>query len=86
MRYVIVAIGFVLVWFVVAVVVGIVVVMVIGPKEPALVGIGIGGSLHNIPGTIIGFLVALHSARTSLRLSKEKAQKKKAKREEEEGY
>lgn len=66
-------IGFLLVWFVVAVVVGAIMGMIFtGPNEHAVMA-GIGLDWRNIPGTILGALAGLQSFRASIKGRKKKS-------------
>ena len=51
-RYVVGVIGFLLVWLVVAVVVGFIVTFFVPPTEGHIVRLGIGMDWRNLPGTI----------------------------------
>lgn len=62
-------IGFLLVWLVVAVIVGWAVVAVFPPADKVTM-IGIGLDWRNIPGTVLGFFAGIHSFLASVRKSK----------------
>jgi hypothetical protein len=71
-RYIVGAIGFLLVWIVVAAVVGYVVWMFFPPSTEQRAGtqhiyIGIGLDWRNLPGTILGLLAGIQSFRVSVR-------------------
>jgi len=66
-RYVVGVIGFLLVWFVVAVIVGTVMAMIFTRPGEDVVMAGIGLDWRNIPGTILGVLAGLQSLRASIR-------------------
>jgi hypothetical protein len=75
-RYIVGAIGFLLVWFVVAAVIGLVMVMVFpAPSGSSRVMVGIGSDWRNIPGTILGLLAGIQSFRASIRGPKKKDDK-----------
>lgn len=65
-RYVVGVISFFLVWFVVAVVVGLVINM-ISPPPGGTTTIGIGWSGRSLPGTLLGLLAGAQSFRASIR-------------------
>jgi hypothetical protein len=71
-RYIVGAIGFLLVWFVVAVVVGLVVTFFFPPANGEMVRLGIGLQWRNLPGDILGLLAGIHSFRASVRPPKKK--------------
>lgn len=73
-RYIVAAIGFLLVWFVVAVLVGLV-IAVIFPPPGRLWSAGIGLGWRNLPGTILGLLAGIQSFRASVRGPKTKGDK-----------
>jgi hypothetical protein len=92
MRYFVAGVGFLLVWFVVAVVVGIVIVIVFPPQANANIGfgirfgfgviignamVGIGTDWWNLPGTALGLLAGMHSWRASLEAARRKDAKKR---------
>ena len=70
-RYIVGAIGFLLVWFVVAVVVGLLVALVFPPPSGRAFT-GIGWDWRNLPGTILGLLAGIQSFRASVRGPKKK--------------
>jgi hypothetical protein len=71
-RYIAGAIGFLLVWFVVAVVVGFIVTFFVPPANSQTVRLGIGIDWRNLPGTILGLLAGIQSFRVSVKGSKKK--------------
>ena len=70
-RYIVGAIGFLLVWFVVAVVVGLGMAMLFPPGRGYFMA-GISLDWRNLPGTILGLLAGVQSFRTSVRGPKKK--------------
>ena len=73
-RYIVGAIGFLLVWLAVAVVVGLVVALVFPPPGGrAFTGINFGW--RNLPGTVLGLLAGIQSFRASVRGPKKKDEK-----------
>ena len=66
-RYIVGAIGFLLVWLVVAVVVGFIVTFFIPPTDGHIVRLGIGMDWRNLPGTILGLFAGIQSFRASVR-------------------
>ena len=70
MKYVTAGIAFVLIWFGTSFLIGLILVFIIKPDYPVLVGVGF--DWINLPGTIIGFFAGLHSARATIRKAKEK--------------
>ena len=69
-RYVVGIIGFLLVWCVVAIVIGLVMAFLFPPTgDRAMVGIGM--DWRNLPGTVLGLLAGVHSFRASIREPKE---------------
>jgi hypothetical protein len=70
MRYIVGFIGFLLVWFVVAVLVGFIVTFFIPPADGHIVQLGIGMDWRNLPGTILGLLAGIQSFRASVRPKK----------------
>jgi hypothetical protein len=66
-RYIVGAIGFLLVWFVVAVVVGLGVTLIFPVTEGRAFS-GIGFDWRNLPGTILGLLAGIQSFRVSVRV------------------
>jgi uncharacterized membrane protein (DUF485 family) len=71
-RYVVGVIGFLLVWFVVAVVVGFIVTFFVAPAHGETVKLGLGLDWRNLPGTILGLLAGIQSFRASVREPKKK--------------
>ncbi len=71
-RYVVAAIGFLLVWFVVAIIIGFIMVLIFPVSGNRLAMVGIGGDWRNIPGTILGLLAGIQSFRASVRAAKKK--------------
>ncbi|HTI97294.1 MAG TPA: hypothetical protein VL527_00215 [Dongiaceae bacterium] len=67
LRYIVGAIGFVLVWFVVAIVVGIGMALLFPPPPGTQVLLGIGFDWRNLPGSILGLLAGIQSFRASIR-------------------
>lgn len=76
MRYIVAGLGFLLVWLIVAVVVGFAMLLLFPPKTQ-LVTVGIGLDWRNCPGTFLGLLAGIHSWRASLRAARKKDEKKK---------
>ena len=72
-RYIVGAIGFLLVWFVVAVVVGAIMAMIFQRPGERVVMAGIGLDWRNIPGTILGALAGVQSFRASIKERKKKS-------------
>src|SRR4051812_47518185 len=69
-RYIVGAIGFVLVTFVVAIIVGFIMMLVFPPAgERVMVGIGL--DWRNVPGTLLGIFAGIHSFRASIREPKQ---------------
>ena len=66
MRYVVGAVGFVFVWLVVAVLVGLGMAMIFPPPGGRFMA-GIGLDWRNLPGTILGLLAGVQSFRASVR-------------------
>lgn len=64
-RYIVGVIGFLLVWFVVAVIVGTIMAMIFPRPNAHVVIAGIGWDWRNIPGTILGWLAGYQSFRAS---------------------
>ena len=60
------AIGFFLVWFVVAVIVGWIMALLFPPSSGTF-AVGIGLDWRNIPGTILGMLAGIQSFRASVK-------------------
>jgi len=73
-RYIVGAIGFLLVWFVVAIVIGFIMALIF-PVPGGQTMVGIGGGWRNIPGTVLGLLAGIQSFRASIRASKKKDDK-----------
>lgn len=63
--YVLAVIEFLLVWYATALLVGLVMLVVAGPDAPTV--IGIGSDPVSLPGTVLGALAGLRSARVRLR-------------------
>jgi len=74
MKYVVAGIAFVFIWFAVSVLTGLVLMFLIKPDHPVVVGIGF--DWLNLPGTILGFLAGLHSAKASICAANKKFEKK----------
>jgi len=72
MNYVVAGIGFVVVWFVVAIVCSFVMEEILPPPQDNAV-------LVFLPGTIVGFFAGLHSWRASLRVAGKKRVQKQDK-------
>ena len=68
------AIGFLLVWFVAAIVIGFVMALIF-PVPGGQTMVGIGGGWRNLPGTVIGLPAGIQSFRASVRASKKKDMK-----------
>ena len=66
-RYIVGAIGFLLVWFVVAVIVGVIMGMIFPPPSGGYIFAGIGLNWQSLPGTILGLLAGIQSFRVSVR-------------------
>jgi Na+/H+-dicarboxylate symporter len=66
-RYIVGAIGFLLVWGVVAIVVGYIVTMFVPPPHGETIRLGVGLDWRNLPGTILGLLAGIQSFRASVR-------------------
>lgn len=73
-RYIVGAIGFLLVWFVVAVVIGIGMAMLFPPPGDTFMA-GISPDWRNLPGTILGLFAGVQSFRASVRGPKKKDDK-----------
>ena len=73
-RYVVGAIGFLLVWVVVAGVIGFVMVMIFPPAGKTVM-VDIGLDWRNIPGTLLGLLAGVQSFRRSVRPPQKKTDK-----------
>jgi Na+/H+-dicarboxylate symporter len=65
-KYIVGIIGFLFVWFVVAVIIGIVMVLVFPPPQGPFIA-GIRLDWRNLPGTVLGFLAGIHSFRASIK-------------------
>jgi hypothetical protein len=76
MKYIVAVIAFVFIWFAVSFLIGLIMLAIIRPDHPVVVGIGF--DWINLPGTILGFLAGLHSAKASIRAANRKSEKKKA--------
>lgn len=74
-RYIVGAIGFLLVWFVVAVVIGLLMAMLFPPPAGRLVMAGINFDWRNLPGAILGLFAGIQSFRASVRGPKKKDEK-----------
>jgi len=66
-RYVVGAIGLLLVWFVVAVVIGLGMAMLFPPPGGRLIMAGISLDWRNLPGTLLGLVAGIQSFRASVR-------------------
>ena len=71
-RYIVGAIGFLLVWFVVAVVIGFIVTIIFPTTNGGTTRLGIIFDWRNLPGVILGLLAGIQSFRTSVRHPKMK--------------
>jgi hypothetical protein len=60
-------IGLLLVWFVVAVIVGVIMGMIFPPPSGGYIFAGIGFNWQSLPGTILGLLAGIQSFRASVR-------------------
>lgn len=65
MKYIVAGISFFFIWFAVALIVGFILLAIFPTKTPMTVGIGF--DWRNLPGTFLGLLAGIHSARTSLK-------------------
>lgn len=74
-RYIVGVIGFLLVWFVVAVVFGAIMAMIFPRPDERVVFVGIGLDWRNIPGTILGALAGIQSFRASVNERKKQSVK-----------
>ena len=74
-RYIVGVIGFLLVWFVVAVIIGWIVTFFIPPASGERVILGIGLDWRNLPGTILGLFAGIQSFRASVRDPRKKFDK-----------
>jgi hypothetical protein len=74
-RYIVGAIGFLLVWGVVAIVVGLIVTMFVPPPHGEAVKLGVFLDWRNLPGTILGLLAAIQSFRALVKEPKKKDDK-----------
>ena len=66
-RYIVGAIGFLLVSFVVAMMVGFIVIFFFPPANGERVMLGLGLDWRNLPGTVLGLLAGIQSFRASVR-------------------
>jgi hypothetical protein len=66
-RYIVGIIGLLLVWFVVAVIVGVIMGMIFPPPSGGYIFAGIGFNWQSLPGTILGLLAGIQSFRASVR-------------------
>lgn len=66
-RYTVGIVGFFLVWFLVAVIVGMIMAIFFQRPNQQLIFAGIGLDWRNIPGTILGLLAGIHSFRASIK-------------------
>jgi hypothetical protein len=74
-RYIVGVIGFLLVWLIVAVVVGLGMAMLFPRPGGSVVMVGIGPDWRNIPGAVLGLLAGIQSFRASTRGRKKKTDK-----------
>ena len=68
-RYIVGAVGFVFVWFVIAVVIGLGMALLFPPGRGDFMA-GVSLDWRNLPGTILGLLAGIQSFRASVRGSK----------------
>jgi hypothetical protein len=66
-RYIVGVIGFLLVWFVIAVVVGFIMVLLFPRPGEHIAFVGIGLDWRNLPGEILGFFGGIGSFRASIK-------------------
>jgi len=66
-RYIVGITGLLIVWFVVAVVVGFIIEMIFQPPSGGFIFAGIGLNWQSVPGTILGLLAGIQSFRASVR-------------------
>ena len=64
-RYIVGAIGFILVGGMVAIVIGFIMALLFPPSDRFIVGVGM--DWRNLPGTVLGLLAGIHSFRVSIR-------------------
>ena len=74
MKYVTATIAFLFIWLASAFLIGLVIAMFVKVDHPIMIGIGFDPL--NLPGTIIGLLAGIHSARATIRKANAKAAKK----------
>jgi len=74
MKYIVAGIAFVFIWFAVSFLTGLIMLAIIKPDPPVVVGIGF--DRINLPGTVLGFLAGLYSAKASIRAANKKSEKK----------
>jgi hypothetical protein len=74
MKYVVAGITFVFIWLAASFLIGLIMLVIIRPDHPVVVGIGF--DWINLPGTILGFIAGLHSAKASIRAANKKSSKK----------
>lgn len=79
-RYIVGVVGFLLVWFVVAVVIGVVMALLFPLPGRSFVA-GIALDWRNLPGTLLGLLAGLHSFRASVARPKSETEADKKMRE-----
>lgn len=72
-RYAVGVIGFLLVWFIVAVIVGLGMTTLFPRPGGSVVMVGIGPDWRNVPGAILGFFAGIQSFRASTRERKKKS-------------
>ena len=74
-RYVVGVIGLLLVWFVVAVIVGLGMAILFPRSGQHVVLVGVSTDWRNIPGAALGLFAGIQSFRTSIKGCKKKAEK-----------
>jgi len=74
MKYVVAGISFILIWLFSSFLIGLLMVIIIKPDRPVVVGVGF--DWINFPGTIVGLFAGLHSAKATIRRANAKERKK----------
>lgn len=74
-RYIVGVIGLLLVWFVIATIVGIGMAMLFPRPGQHVVMVGIGPDWRNLPGAVLGLFAGVQSFRASVRERQKKAEK-----------
>jgi Na+/H+-dicarboxylate symporter len=69
-RYIVGIIGFLLVWVVVAIIIGVIVALLFPPPPGDRFLVGVGMNWRNLPGTVLGLLAGIQSFRASTRAPK----------------